>query len=220
MGGCIWVRIATLAFRRARKVDLSVFHRLCFVFVLSVLVLSTNRLPSTPACSSPLFSVLCTKCGHVGMPKHFFWLIVRLVPRLQRARWHAHFTNIFLMVFSTLHSTGLYNSTGALARSLSTFSVFSTRLVPSSYLVHVGMHPSSLLQLPSLFSTFALCSSTRTRHVGMPTITLLNALLFLLWTCWDLLCTVRCTFRLLGMGWGSLASLLSCFVVLHVWGRG
>lgn len=37
MGGCIWVRIATLASRRAREVDLSVFHRLCFVFVLSVL---------------------------------------------------------------------------------------------------------------------------------------------------------------------------------------
>ena len=74
MGGCIWVRIATLAFRRAREVDLSV----CFIgFALSSffrffnrLVLSTNRLSSTPACSSPLFSVLCTRCGHVGMPKH------------------------------------------------------------------------------------------------------------------------------------------------------
>lgn len=105
-----------------------------------------------------------------------------------------------LFFFFTLHSlTGPCNSTGALPRSLSTLSVFSTRLVPSFYLVHVGMHPSSLLQLPSLFSTFALCSSTRTRHVGMPTNTLLNALLFLLWTCWDLLCTVRRSLLVLGL---------------------
>lgn len=127
-----------------------------------------------------------------------------------------------LFFFFTLHSlTGPCNSTGALARSLSTLSVFSTRLVPSSYLVHVGMHPPIITPSATLFviniRAMFLDTDSARWHAYYHSF---QRFLLLLWTCWGLLCTVLRSLLVLGMGWGSLASLLSFFVVLHVWGRG